>query len=159
MLSIEPHWYELILIQGVDQRVRVDAHRGCVEHNLVDGCQLLEEEEHAGADEDIHLDGSTLDDDPHLKVATSASAARSQVRLRKLRMYQGLIQVKYESLTAAELRGLRRDDCILLRDGLLAEAAGTLQLHQLFWGERQLPLDEHLIGLRSNRPLILLILL
>ena len=75
MLSVETHRDELVLVERVHQWVRVDAHRRCIKHDLVDGGKLLEEEEDTWPDKDIHLDRSSFDLDPHLKIASTTGAA------------------------------------------------------------------------------------
>jgi len=54
------------------------------------------------------------------------------------------VEVKDEGLPAAELACLRRNDCVLLRHGLLAESTCTRKLVQLFLCERELAFHDHL---------------
>ena len=159
VLAVEAHGDELVLVERVDEGVRVDAHRRSVEHDLVDRRQLLEEEKDAWPNEDEDLDGSAFDDDPHLKITATASAARPKVGLRKLGVDERFVEVEHESLAAPELGSLWTDHCVLLWYGLLPKSTGFVQLDKLFLSKRQLPFDEHLSCLGCNRPRILLCLL
>lgn len=84
VLAVQAHRDQRVLVEGVDKRVCIDAHGCRVEDDFINGRQLLQEKEHARPDEHIHLNGSTLNHDPHLKVAPASGTTCTQVRLREL---------------------------------------------------------------------------
>ena len=95
VLTVQAHRDQLVLVQRVHQRVRIDAHRGRIKHNLVNTGQFLQEKEDTRADEHIYLNGSAFDHDPHLKIAAASGAARSQVCLAEFRMDKRFVQIEH----------------------------------------------------------------
>jgi len=126
VLAVETHRDQGVLVKCVHQWVRVDAHRGCVEHDLVDRGKLLEEEENAWPNQYVHLNRSPFYRNSHLKIASASGTTRPKVRFRKLGVDQRFVEIKDESFAATELSCLGRDDRIVCGHGLLSEASSAL---------------------------------
>ena len=148
MFSVESHWNQLVLIEGVNERIGIDVHGCSVEDNLVDLSKLLEKEVDTWADENIDLYRSSFNNYPHLKIAFSSRPAGLNMRKRELAMNKRFIKIQYKSLPSSMLRSLWSNDCILLWYRLFSKATSSLKFHQLLGTKFQLFLKKHLSRLR-----------
>ena len=83
MFSIKSHWNKLVLVQGVDKGIGIDVHGSRVEYNLVDLCKLLQKEEDARSNKNIHLNGPSFNNDSHLKITLSSRPTGLDMRKRE----------------------------------------------------------------------------
>lgn len=163
VVTVESEGDQPVLVYRVNEWIGVDGHRSCVNDELVDEGQPLQKEGNSRSDEHIYLNGTTFDDDAHLKVSFSSCFASLKLRDRELAMDQCLIQIKHKSLAASVLRLLLRDHSVLSRARFLSETVGSVQLLNHFFCEVELLLQQlscglccHLILLLSSLLLLLL---
>lgn len=122
-------------VNGVHQRVCVDAHARSVDHDFVDLGKTLQEELHARPDQHKHLDGPAFHNDPHLEVRLAPGATSLHLGERELAVNKGFIQVEHQSFASFEFGHLPRDHCVLKWDGLLPETPCSCQLLHDFRAE------------------------
>jgi hypothetical protein len=144
VLAVQAHRNQPILVQSVDERVSIYVHRSRVEHDLVDGCKFLNEKKHARPNQDVDLNWSAFDNNPHLKITLASGATLLYLLKGKLAVDERFIEVEDESLAAEMLRSLVGDHGVFSWHRGLTETACSVKLSELVRWELKLFFQKNL---------------
>ena len=139
-----------ILVKCVDKRIRIDGHRRCVEYNLIDLSKLLQKESDSWANQNIHRDWSSFNDNSHMKVIFTTGLASLNVGKRELAVNQSLIEVENKRFPASVLWHLLVNDSIFLWDWVLSETTCLLKFIQVLLSKVELLLQVLVVSLSCN---------